>query len=251
MRLKLICCEIYFREICSVVAESVNTVDFEFMPKGLHDLETGKMLERLQECVDQTPADGYDAVLMGYALCNNGVAGLRARSAPLVIPRAHDCISVLMGDRLLYKEYLSAHPGAYYRTTGWCERDDSTGVDGVTVPQSLGLFQSHEELVAQYGEENARYIMEVMGDPMAHYDRITFISVGLACEEPFRQRAREEAKQKGWTFDEVKGSLDLVRKFVDGQWDDDFLVVQPGQAVAASHDDGVLKAVPCDAPDHE
>jgi len=37
MRLKLICCEMYFRKVRSVVAESVNIVDFEFMPNGLHD----------------------------------------------------------------------------------------------------------------------------------------------------------------------------------------------------------------------
>ena len=251
MRLKLICCEIYFREVCSVVAESVNTVDFDFMPKGLHDLETDTMLGRLQERVDLVSDNGYDAVLMGYALCNNGVVGLKARRAPLVIPRAHDCISVFMGSRIRYKEYFDAHPGAYYRTTGWSERSDSTGADDTTVPQRLGLFQSHDELVKQYGEENARYIMEVMGDPTAHYDRITFINVGLACEEQFRLRAMEEAKEKGWIFDEVAGTLDLIRRFVDGQWDDDFLVVRPGQAVAASHDDGIIKAVACDAPDRE
>lgn len=56
MRFKLICCEIYFREICHLVAASVNTIDLEFTPKGLHDLGSEKMVARLQACVDAVPA---------------------------------------------------------------------------------------------------------------------------------------------------------------------------------------------------
>jgi len=252
MRFKLICCEIYFREVCHLVAESPNTIDPVFVPKGLHDLGSEKMVAYLQERIDEIPADGgHDAVLLGYALCNNGVVGLKARHAPLVIPRAHDCIAVLMGSRLRYKEYFSAHPSTYYRSTGWCERDDGLVEGEQTVPQRLGLFQTYDEMVEKYGEENARYVMEVMGDPTANYDRLTFISVGLACEEKFRLEAIAEAKEKGWTFDEVKGTLDLLRRFVDGQWEDDFLVVHPGNTVAASHDDNIMRAIPCNEQNSE
>ncbi len=38
MRLKLIACEIFYRELCAAVARSVNQVDVEFLPKGLHDI---------------------------------------------------------------------------------------------------------------------------------------------------------------------------------------------------------------------
>ncbi len=34
MRLKLIACEILYRELCAAVARSVNQVDIEFLPKG-------------------------------------------------------------------------------------------------------------------------------------------------------------------------------------------------------------------------
>ena len=251
MRLKLICCEIYFREVCRLISESANTIDLAFTPKGLHDLGTDRMVARLQAQLDEVPADRYEAVLLGYALCNNGVVGLQARHTPVVIPRAHDCIAVLMGSRWRYQEYFDAHPGTYYRTTGWCERSDALSAGETTVPQQLGLFQGYDELVKKYGAENASYIIETMGDPTANYDRITFISVGLACEEQFRRSARAEAKEKGWDFDEVRGTLDLLQKFVDGQWDDDFLVVPPGNTVAASYDDGIIKVAPASAQYHE
>ena len=58
---------------------------------------------------------------------------------PLVIPRAHDCIALFMGSRQRYREYFDAHPGTYYRTSGWIERDDATSAGEETVSQRLGL----------------------------------------------------------------------------------------------------------------
>ncbi|MFV1980286.1 MAG: DUF1638 domain-containing protein [Rhodothermia bacterium] len=33
-----------------------------------------------------------------------------------VLPRAHDCITLLMGSRTRYLEYFKAHPGTYFRS---------------------------------------------------------------------------------------------------------------------------------------
>ena len=117
MRLKLISCEIFYREMCAAVARSPHRIDIEFLPKGLHDIGSKKMLERLQEAVDHV--ENYDAVLLGYALCNNGLAGLTARSLPLVLPRAHDCITLFLGSKERYLEYFSDHPGVYPADTGF------------------------------------------------------------------------------------------------------------------------------------
>ena len=244
MRLKLISCEIFFREVCHLLARTPHTVDLQFLPKGLHDLGAEKMVHRLQEQIDAVPADAYDAVLLGYALCNNGVVGLRAADVPLVLPRGHDCITLFLGSRQSYREYFDAHPGTYYRTTGWYERADAASADDVTVPQQLGLFQSYEELVRQYGEDNARYIIETMGDPTVNYDCIGFIRMRLVAEEPFRRQAVAEADERGWTFKELDGSLELLRKLVDAEWDEDFLVVSPGEVVAATHDENIFTALP-------
>lgn len=241
MRFHVISCEIFFREMCALLSETPHRCDVEFLPKGLHDLGTEKMQPRLQERIDAVPKDSVDAILLGYGLCNNGIAGLRARHCPLVVPRAHDCITLFMGDRKRYREYFDAHPGTYYRTTGWFEREDTSDAGDITVSQRLGLFLQFDELAAKYGEDNARYIMETMGDSTPHYDRITFISLGLPSEGPFRQRALEEAQERGWTFEEVQGSLDLARKLVFGEWDDNFLIVQPGETLCPSYDEGVIK----------
>ena len=78
MRIKIIGCDVTFREICHLAARSPHHVDIEFLPKSLHDLKSAGMRQKLQERIDAVPAD-YDAVAMAYALCGNGAAGLQAR----------------------------------------------------------------------------------------------------------------------------------------------------------------------------
>ncbi|MEI6808315.1 MAG: DUF1638 domain-containing protein [bacterium] len=242
MRIKLLSCEVFFREVCLLAASSPNTCDLEFLPKGLHDLGVEKMRERLQGYIDLADAKQYDAIVLVYGLCNNGVAGLKARHTRIVIPKAHDCISLFLGSRARYREQFNAHPGTYYRTTGWLEHADSEGAGDVSVSQKLGLFMQREELVMKYGEENADYIQETMGDGMANYDRLAFISMGMDCEDKFRSMAVDEAAQQGLVFEEITGSMELLRKLIRGEWDDDFLVVEPGQILQPSHDDAVIKA---------
>ena len=242
MRLKLICCEVMYREVCFLAANSPHICDTEFLPKGLHDLGVDKMRPRLQEKIDGIPVGAYDAILLGYGLCNNGIAGLTARATKLVVPRAHDCITLFLGSRKRYREFFDAHPGTYYRTTGWIERGDGEKIDDVTISQKLGLFMKYDELVGKYGEDNAKYIMETMGDLTANYDRIAFIDMGLACEADFARVAENEAREQGFKYEKIQGSMDILRKLVNAEWDEDFLVVQPGEQIKASHDEGVIKA---------
>lgn len=247
MRLKLICCEIFFREVCSLIASSRHTWDVEFLPKGLHDLGNEKMVARLQKCIDAVTTDHCDAIVLGYGLCNNGIVGLSAGKLKLVVPRSHDCIGIFMGDRHRYRESFDAHPGTYYRTTGWIERDDATSAQDITVQQQLGLFMQYETLVEKYGEENAKYIMEQMGDGRANYDRLVYINMGLGCEGDFIETARREADANDWTFEEMQGSMSILKRLIDGDWDDDFLVVEPGGRIAVSYDDDIVNGEKGDA----
>src|SRR5512133_2654176 len=91
-KLKFIGCEIIFREACALAARSPNKIDLQFLRKGLHDLKTADMLSTIQSAVDAVPPE-YDAIILGYARCNDGLAGLTARGTPIVIARAHDCIT--------------------------------------------------------------------------------------------------------------------------------------------------------------
>jgi hypothetical protein len=56
-------------------------------------------------------------------------------------------------------------------------------------------------------------------------------------------RARDDADRRGWQFAKLAGELLLVRRLIDGAWDPaDFLVLQTGERLAMSYDDGVIRA---------
>ena len=242
MQLKLISCEIFYRELCAAVSRSPNTVDIEFLPKGLHDIGSTSMLTRLQEVVDRVEEGKYEAVLLGYGLCNNGIVGLTARATPIVIPRAHDCITLFLGSRQKYFDYFNSHPGVFFKTTGWIERGDSRGeLRQLSIQRRIGLDSSFEELVEKYGEDNARYLWDEMCDLGRNYRQLTFIEMGVEPDDRFERQTREEAASRGWDFERVKGDPSMIQRFVDGCWDErEFLIVRPGARVAPTYEDDII-----------
>ena len=236
VRVKAICCEVMFREICHLAARSPNQVELEFLPKGLHDLKSASMRARLQDHVDAASRAGCEAVVLAYALCGNGLAGLRATSVPLIVPRAHDCIALFMGSRHRYQQYFEANPGVYFKTSGWIER-------GETSSQITGFGSEMAELAAKYGEENAAYLYEELHRYREHYSKFTYIDMGVVPDGRFEEQTRAGAAERGWEFEKLAGDLSLLRRLVDGDWSDaDFLTVQRGQYIAPTYDDRVIEA---------
>ena len=244
MRLKLIACEIFYRELCTAVARSVNQVDLEFLPKGLHDIGQAGMSARLGEIVSAVDESTYEAVLLGYGLCSNGLLGLAARRIPLVAPRAHDCITLFLGSKERYLDYFQTHPGVYFKTSGWIERGEGlTQYHQDSIQHLAGMTQSYEDLVAKYGEDNAKFLYDQLCDMTRNYSGMTFIEMGIEPDDRFERQARQQAAGRGWKFQKLAGDMTLIQQLVDGPWDADrFLVVPPGSRVAASYDERIIKA---------
>lgn len=241
---KLIACEILFRELSYLAATSPNRIDIEFLPKGLHDLGRKGMYDQLEKVLETLDETRYDAVLLGYALCSGGIVGLKARSIPLVVPRAHDCITLFLGDRGRYQEYFETNPGVYFKTTGWLERG------GDLVPYASGAISlpdgvrvTLEQMIEKYGEDNALYLWDQL-TRMVHYSKITYITTGVEHDDSFESEAKSIAEARNWAFETLSGDLRLLQRLLAGNWDEnDFLIVRPGESIQFDYSERIIKAV--------
>ena len=243
MYLKVIACEVLARAVYAAAATSPHVVDVELVPKGLHETPAALRAE-LQRRVQLADAEAYDAIALAYGLCGNATQGLVAGTKRLIVVRAHDCITLYLGSRRRYQEESVAHPGTYYYCDDYVERSQlSTG--GTFTALGAGsdadrLQETYQEYVRLYGEDNARYLMEVMGAWQRHYSRAAYIDMGIAPPGACRELALDEATRRGWTFVDLKGDDCLIRRLVHGEWDADLLVLEPGQRLLGTYDDSVM-----------
>ncbi len=239
MRVRLIGCEVLCRELSAAIAEGPLIVDPEFLPKGLHDQGGPAMRLRLQEAIDHTDPARYQAVLFGYALCGTGTAGLVAREIPVVLPRAHDCIAMLLGSRDAYNRQFAENPGTFFRSPGWVER----GGDLLQLSRKPNdTDNTLEALIARYGEDNGRYLFDEFHRYRSHYSRLVYIDTGVGQNRGFETWAKDEAVRKGWRFETCTGSLEWFQKLLSGNWDDDFLVLRPGERSVETYNEEILRA---------
>ena len=252
MILKLIACEVFYREACLAIAGSPHRVDVEFTEKGAHN-DSAKLRALLQGKIDAAEAapQPWDAILLGFGICGNSTVGLAARKTRLVIPRAHDCCTIFLGSRGKFREHFTDNPSLPFSSVGYAERGWTEGSQaarsffhepGTTTNFLLGE-KTREQYVAEYGEDNANFIFETLGASVDHSltdgkdNRVVFIQVPEFSHLGYAERARAEAEAAGRTYVELPGDLRLVRKLAHGEWDpEEFLVVQPGRRIAGLYD---------------
>lgn len=241
-RLLLVACRVFEREL-EVLARSAKTeLHIHYVEIGLHEQPGAQLRAALQLEVNTVPEEDYDAVALAYGLCNQGLVGLKAHGLPVAIPRAHDCLGILLGSSRRYLAELEKQAGTYFQSCGWIEH---LPADRTLRPLAAGagLSMNKEELVARYGEEAALFLIEEYAKFTQHYRRLAFISTPVATLAEREQKAAEIAKQQGWAFERLPGDLGWLRRLVDGEWEaDDILVLQPHQRVALSHDARLIAA---------
>lgn len=210
MRGKIIACETVAEELRNLTPRSVLCNCLEF---GLHCTPEA-LNTTLQKEIDETSRD-LDTILFGYGLCSKGTLGLEARRFRLVIPKVDDCIALFLGSRAEYARQSRQAPGTFYLTKGWIECGDDP-------------YTEYLKMRDRYGAEKA-YRLEKM--IIENYTRLALIDTGNYNLEKYRAYAREQAEFFGLTFEEIPGSSALLKKLVEGNWDEDFVIVEPGEKV--------------------
>ena len=233
--------------VCDVLTEEVRhfarTIPevkrIEVIEQGLHN--TPDLLrKRLQEAVAAVEEDlSIEAIVLVYGLCSRGIEGVTARRCPLVVAKAHDCITLLLGSKERYAEYVRDHPGTYWYSAGW---------NRCHIPPGKERFEAlRAQYLEKYGEEDADYLMELEQDWMRAYSQATFVDLGAgASTEDAVAYTQKCADWLGWGFDTQQGDPGLLKALLSGEWDSArFVVLQPGETVRFTANEEVLAATPC------
>ena len=239
LRFKIIACDVLNREISLIAAQSPHFLDVRYLPQGLHNTPD-KLREEVMAAIRETeeagfPYDhtaegrGFDAILLLYGLCSNGLAGVYSVGTPLVMPRAHDCITLLLGSKETYRTLFDENPGTYWYSPGWIERGWQPSEE-----KHRFMLQSYTE---HYGEENAEYLMDMEQNWVKEYKQALYIAWpeldGLGWG---REETRQAAEFLHWAYREVPGDKGLLSRILGGVFrDDEVLVVQKGERILPSY----------------
>lgn len=241
LRLLAISCDILLRPVHYFAARSPHVVDVVQLSAALH-AEPLTLRDRIQERVDAAGPE-VDAIVLAYGLCGGATAGLRARRAPIVLARAHDCVTIFLGDRARYRREHEATPGTYWYLQDQVERgNDLKGWLLGDSARAEDVAATRAEYVRRFGVDNAEYLMETLGEWSARYERGAFLDTGLAPAERVAEHAQREALRRGWRYERTAADLRLVQRLLNGEWDDDFQVIRPGERLERSYDEEVLRA---------
>lgn len=235
MKIAVITCAVLEDEINALAADQSSVIHVEMMEQGLHN-EPAKLREHLQIAIDRVESScDADAIVLGYGLCSRGVEGVKTSRCKLVVTRAHDCITLLLGSKERYAEYVAAHPGTYWYSPGWNKHHTPPGPD-----RYQKLLTQYTE---KYGADNAEYLMETEQHWFTTYDRATYVHLSIGATDDDKQYTKDCADWLKWKYDEQPGDPQLVIDLLSGQWDDErFLVLEPGQSLVMSGDDRVIAA---------
>jgi hypothetical protein len=208
----------------SAVSAQTRVKQVTFMDYGLHRVPSN-LTRALQAAIDGIEEPSL--VVLGYGLCGNGLDGIKAGEHTLLIPRADDCIAILLGSYRKYIQEFEETPGTYYLTKGWLESGSNP-------------LQEYQEYVEKYGQESATWIMD---QQYQHYERLVFVAHNQRDLEKYRPQAREVARyceRWGMRYEEILGSDGYVRALIEvaAELDkanyDDFVIIPPGGEIRQS-----------------
>ncbi len=236
-------CEALARSIYAAAAQTEHTITVQLYRQGLHN-RPKNLRTVLQEQIDAAADQPVDAILLAYGMCGTATVNLTARHTPLVIPRAHDCITLYLGSRQRYEDEFDRHPGTYWYSVDYMERAEpgvsvALGATGIEATEA-----EYEMYVQKYGQENADMLVEEMRRWTQHYTRAAFIDTNLGNSHPFVTKAKDKADKEGWVFERMQGNRRLLDMLINGEWpDDEFLIVPPGHTIRQQYDAGLVQAV--------
>ncbi|NLI92643.1 MAG: DUF1638 domain-containing protein [Peptococcaceae bacterium] len=212
MKTAIICCENLKYELIKTLKKSGSSIPVIWISSDYH-INSDRLREKLQQEIDQL--QDFEKILLGFGCCGNSVIGLTATTADLVIPKAHDCIEILLSRR---NKKFKRRASTYFLSKGWLQSDK-------------GIIQEHKRLVERYGEVKAKNILKIM---LNQYYSLMFIDSGVSDKaelDRLLKTSEQFAAAANLELMVEKGGYWLLKALVQGLFEKDFIIIKKGETV--------------------
>ncbi len=177
MRIGIVACDIFKREIESLTANDPDVIHLEFLEFALHvnpDVMRQTVLEKVNALQGKV-----DAVFIGYAICQklNGLP--RETVVPSIMLEGDDCISVLLGP-VDYAKEKAVCTGTWFSTPGWAEQ----GMQAV-------IKELHLDSMVDEGYDPMYFVDMIFQS----YGRCLYIDTGVGDSGQFEAKSIQFAEQ--------------------------------------------------------
>ena len=211
----VLCCNTLEDEIRRALDDTGLDYPVIWLEAGLHNQP-----ERLRSRINEVLAGITDAgrVLMALGHCGGACAGLINFDYELIIPKADDCLSLLLGS-MEKRQRVSRSCPTYFLTAGWLRHTEN-------------LITSFSRDCGFFGREKAERVYRVM---LKHYRRLGFIDTGAYDPAEEESKISSLAGMVGLKTERLAGDLVWLKRLLTGPWDGgDFIVVKPRACLSSA-----------------
>ena len=240
-RLVVLTCEVLKLEVETFAKDFPHIAAVEVLEMNLHETPL-RLKEALGNKIVEVEARYHpDAVALVYGLCGSGLVGVRAQTCPVVVARAHDCVTLFLGSKERYLKKQKEQPETYWYTPGWNKT--------ARAPSPEKFAKLKQDFAEKFDEDEVDYLIEQEKHGLQTYKTAAYVDLGIGESAEHEAYAKKCAEWMGWKFERETGDRGLLIDLLAGPWDDErFLIVLPGYEIQHSADARIMKAVPIASP---
>jgi len=209
----ILACEVMREELLRAIQSA--DVSTKFLSMGLHvspDRLRTALRDELEVIRDA------EQIVLGFGLCGAATEGLSSAHCPLIIPRVHDCIPLLLG-RTEVEDEPHLEKGTFYLSGGWMEGERT-------------LVSEHRRAITKFGEKRALRILNTMFSP---YKKIRFIRTDHPRVAERENEANGLAAILNLSAEFTEGDRTYISRLANGPYEaPEFLRFQKGVTITAS-----------------
>lgn len=223
MKLALISCMIFSREVNHLIATSDNIIHSFWLEKSLHDYpdelrnniqNTIFLIEAINERnIDNSP---FDAIVLGYGMCSNSTLDLQSINLPIILPKCVDCMALFLGSNQKYTYLTHSYKEIFWYNKAWIENS--------FVPSTQTTQVEEDEISNNTSIDD---ILQAELEAMMNKKYAIFIKSKILDDTREQNFIEKTAKYFKWEYIKLDGDMTYFRNLLKGNWDDRLFLTCP------------------------